>query len=170
MNHPPHNDNGNDNDDPDNAAAVADEDHNEDEDEDDDAICTEAMTLLQNRLNFPSRLRDRTMVRFAQQFITNVKRDIHAMLTDTRIEEYDGLDSERDTEEEVATAIRSCPEVLTQRDELNWLYPFRCVTFVQDDGNAKIMGNVKAVSFIPLFIQLAMECNSFPNRERGGGY
>ena len=107
MNHPPNNDNDN----ADNGAVApgiaAVDDHDGDGDDDDDIldpaeieqICTEAMTLLQNRLNFHSKLRDRTMVRFAQQFIRNVKNDIHQTITDTRtIEEgYDGLDIERDT-------------------------------------------------------------------------
>ena len=178
MNHPPNNDNDN----ADNGAVApgiaAVDDHDGDGDDDDDIldpaeieqICTEAMTLLQNRLNFHSKLRDRTMVRFAQQFIRNVKNDIHQTITDTRtIEEgYDGLDIERDTEEEVEKAIRSCPEVLTQRDERFQYYPFRCLTFMQNDNDDQIMRNVKAVSFIPLFVQLAIEFNSFPKVERGG--
>ena len=44
-------------------------------------IYQEAMTLLQNRFNLPSRLRDRTMVQFAQQFINNVKEDIHKTIS-----------------------------------------------------------------------------------------
>ena len=114
------------------------------------------------------------MVQFAQQFINNVKEDIHKMLTDTRTEEmgYDGLDSERDTEEEVAIAIRSCPEVLTQRDERFGFYPISCLTCMMRRHNRnedrKIVRNVKAISFVHLFVQLAIEFNSFPNEERGG--
>ena len=176
MNHPPNNDNDNANNDagaPGIAAAAVADDQDADADAD-DAICMEAMTLLQNRLNFPSRLRDRTMVQFAQQFINNVKEDIHKMLTDTRTEEmgYDGLDSERDTEEEVAIAIRSCPEVLTQRDERFGFYPISCLTCMMRRHNRnedrKIVRNVKAISFVHLFVQLAIEFNSFPNEERGG--
>ena len=148
MNHPPNNDNDN----ADNGAvapgiAAAVDDHDGDGDDDDDnddddvldpaeieQICTEAMTLLQNRLNFHSKLRDRTMVRFAQQFIRNVKNDIHQTITDSRtIEEgYDGLDNEKDTEEEVEKAIRSCPEVLTQRHER-----FQCLSISLLNVHAK---------------------------------
>ena len=39
---------------------------------------------------------------------------------------------------------------------------------MQNDNDDQIMINVKAVSFIPLFVQLAIEFNSFPNEERGG--
>ena len=63
-----------------------DEDHEYDEDDEDadmdaatlvefldpevrDRICQEAMTVLLNRLPFPSRFRDRTSVRFAEHFI-----------------------------------------------------------------------------------------------------
>ena len=89
MNHPPNNDNAdNDAAAPVIAAAAEDGDHDDEEEEEEEMfdpaeieqICTEAMTLLQNRSKLPSRLRDRTMVRFAQQFITNVKEDIHKML------------------------------------------------------------------------------------------
>ena len=58
-----------------------DDDEEEEEDMFDPAeieqICTAAMTLIQNRSNLPSRFRDRTMVRVAQQFIHSVKDDIH---------------------------------------------------------------------------------------------
>ena len=170
MNHPPNNDNDNNNADndavaPGIAAAAADGDQDED-----DAICQEAMTLLQKRLNLPSRLRDRTMVQFAQQFIANVKEDIHKTITDTRLieEGYDGLDSEKDTEEEVETAIRCCPENLTRRDVRFGLHPIHCLTFMQGDEYRNFVRNVKAVSFVHLFVQLAIEFNSFPNEERGG--
>ena len=157
MNHSPNNNNVN-----------ADDDDDAGGDED-DAICQEAMTLLQKRLNLPSRLRDRTMVQFAQQFITNVKEDIYSMCTDMRTVEqgYDGLDSDRDTEDEVATAIRCCPEVLTRRDDLFGLYPIQCLTSMQSEDN-KFVCNVKAVSFVPLFARLAIDFNSFEENTRGG--
>ena len=135
MDPPPNNDNDNANVDNDNAAApgiaaaVADQEE-EDAEDADEAICQEAITLLQNRLTFYSRLRDRTMVRFARQFIRNVKEDIYQTITDTRPinEGYDGLDSERDTEDEVERAIRCCPEVLTRRDARFGFNLFRCLT------------------------------------------
>ena len=158
-------------------AAVAEDGDQEEEDEEDEdvdedeAICQEAITLLQNRLKFHSRLRDRTMVRFARRFVRNVKNDIHKTITDTRtVEEgYDGLDSARDTEAEVETAIRSCPEVLTRRDADFGMHPIKCVSFMQGTGeDVMAVCNVKAVSFVPLFVRLAMEFNSFQDEERGG--
>ena len=133
-----------------------------------DRICNEAIAILRERLNFPSQQRDRTIVQFAQQFLTNVKDDIHKILTDTRRDEegYDGLDSERDTEEEVETAIRCGPEVLTRVDDRFGLYPIRCLMFMQGDN--KWVCNVKAVSFVPLFAKLAIEFNSFEENTRGG--
>ena len=167
--------NNNNNEDEDDNDGHGGDDDDEDEDEDifDPAemeqICTEAMTLLQNRLNFPSKLRDRTIVRFAQQFINNVKEDIHETITDTRTvdEGYDGLDSDRDSEEEVATAIRCCPEVLTRRDDRFGWYPIQCSMCMIDEGN-KVVCNLKAVSFVPLFARLAIEFRSFDETERGG--
>ena len=138
MDPPPNNDNDDNNANADNdavalgiaAAMAADEDQDEEDVDADEAICQEAITLLQNRLTFYSRLRDRTMVRFARQFIRNVKEDIYQTITDTRPinEGYDGLDSERDTEDEVERAIRCCPEVLTRRDARFGFNLFRCLT------------------------------------------
>ena len=171
-----------DNDDEDEDEDDGDEDGDGDADADDDfmddpaeqeRICQEAMAILLNRLNFPSPQRDRAIVHFAQQFVTNVKEDIHKTITDTRTvdEGYDGLDNERDTEKEVDTAIRCCPEVLSQRDDRFGLYPIHCVTFMQDDDdNTRIMRNrnEKAVSFVHLFAKLAIEFTLFEEHERGG--
>ena len=160
-----------DNDDDDNA------DHDDQDDQDEDIFdsaeseqfCKEAMAILQQRLKFPSQIRDRSIVRFAKQFITNVKDDIHQMLTDTRgVEEgYKGLDNERDTEDEVETAIRCCPEVLTRRDVRFGLYPIRCLLIMQN-SDSKFVCNVMAVSFLPLFARLAIEFHSFDEDERSG--
>jgi hypothetical protein len=84
MNCPPNNDNNNTN----NDTAVAEDEDQDDDDNADDADedasiiltpvdmeqnCTEAMTLLQNRVNFPSWLHDRIMVHFTHKFVRNVK-------------------------------------------------------------------------------------------------
>ena len=73
-------------------------------------ICDETMSILKHRLDFSAGQRDKSIVRFAQQFIKNVKDDIHYTFTAILEEGYDGLDSARDTEAEVETAIRCCPE------------------------------------------------------------
>ena len=48
--------------------------------------------------------------------------------TDTRLldEGYNGFDSARDTDEEMATAIRCGPEVFTRREERLQVYPIPC--------------------------------------------
>ena len=162
-----------------------DEDDDEDSDVDDVAtldvldpaereqICQEAMAMLQTKLNLPSPLRDRLIVRLAaQQFINNVKDDIHKLLTNLDIKEegYDGLDSERDTEQEVETAIRCDPDVLTRRDAyFGMLYPIRCLTTMRYNNDDKTSAfNLKAVAFVPLFARLAVEFHSFDETERGG--
>ena len=74
------------NNDNDAAAAAANNNQNVDDDpndDDDDQICQEAIGILQNRLKFPSRLRDQTIVRFTQQLIRNIKNNIHKMVADT---------------------------------------------------------------------------------------
>ena len=148
------------------------EDDNDDDDDDgvdDDGIqdpaeiqriCNKVISVIQQRAAFPSKIRDRTIVRYAQEFLDNVGNDVKNMITDTRTEEngYDGFDSERDTEDEVATAIRVlCPDdVLGQRHEPDNMYPIQYLT------------HSKAWPFVPLFAQLAIELNSFEEEERGG--
>jgi hypothetical protein len=138
---------------------------------DKDRVCEEAITILLSRLNYPNMgmdLYDRTVVRFAKRFITNVKEDIHTTFIDTRYsteeQGYDGLDSERDMEHEVEAAIRCCPEVLSRR---LGLYPIKCLTVMQGESR-KSLCNVKAVAFVPLFVRLAIEFHSFDETERGG--
>ena len=41
-------------------------------------------------------------------------------------------------------------------------------SYCTTQSSARILGNVKAVSFLHLFVQFAMEFNSFPNEVRGG--
>ena len=55
-------------------------------------ICTEAISILQDRLDFFSLFCDHTMLRCAQQFITNVENNIHKTITDTRFVE-EGYDA-----------------------------------------------------------------------------
>ena len=139
------------------------------EDDDDDVIrdpaeiqriCNKVISVIQQREAFPTQIRDQTIVRYAQQFLDNVGTDVVNMITDTRTEEdgYNGFDSARDTEDEVATAIRElCPDdVLGQRHGPDDMYPIQCLM------------HIKALPFVPLFAQLAIELNSFEEDERGG--
>ena len=123
--------------------------------------------IIQQRDNLPVRTRT-NMVRFAQQFLDNVRDDIHDMITDTRTEEegYAGLDSERDTEAEVSTALGFFPQTLSERGGRFRLYPIQCILAMSD--STSWVCNVKAVSFVHLFASFAIECNLFEADQRGG--
>ena len=59
----------------------------------------------------------------------NVKEDSHNTITDTRLIEdgYNGFDSKKDTDEEMATASRCGPDVFTRREERLQVYiQFHC--------------------------------------------
>jgi len=133
---------------------------------------------------------------FAKEFITNLKADIHDMNTDQRNgEDYDGLDRERDTIEEVQSILQLFPDLLQKRKTTTWGtvltynvdidedevhrawvdtenddegdYPIQCLVYVRDNkGNPYL--NIKAVPFIHLFAQLALEYNTFDIEQRGG--
>jgi hypothetical protein len=94
------------------------------------------------------------------------------LCNNTRVgnDEYRGLDSNRDTEEEVETAIRLFPEVLSKPNHFydvdieRWdkCYPIQLLTFTREDGfytrrEGRRMCNMKAISFIPLLASLSDE-------------
>lgn len=85
-------------------------------------------------------------------FLDNLEDDIHDMMKiqPAGEEEYDGLDDARDTKEEVETALRFFPGVLSRRGGINDLYPIQSISYMiaVDGDNRKILVlNVKAVSF-----------------------
>ena len=100
-----------------------------------------------------------------------MKEDSHNTITDTRLIEdgYNGFDSKKDTDEEMATASRCGPDVFTRREERLQVYiQFHAECSCRVKITTKIVYNVKAASFVPLCIPLAMEFNSFEEEERGG--
>ena len=104
------------------------------------------------------------------------------------VEIYSGLDSDRDTEAEVETILRFFPEVLSRRKAQMWVssmfndvrvdefgewvdaddgdYPIHSLTYIS--GFRTYPYNLKAVSFIPTLVRLAIEFSCFAVEERGG--
>jgi hypothetical protein len=83
---------------------------------------------------------------------------------------YCGLDSDRDTEKEVdETALRLFPDVLTSKGgAYHFLsYPtFGIQLYLCRESSTPC--KVKAVSFIPLVVRLAIEFELFEEQYRGG--
>jgi len=133
--------------------------------------------VLEQAENFPVRQRMK-INQLVDDFLTTLEEDIHDMVTDQRTIDYQGLDSERDTEAEVETALRIFPNNLRRRkrDQSGHnkiLYPIHCLSLsLKTDTNGYISEyhrfNIKAVSFIHLFARLAIELKSFEEKERGG--
>ncbi|MGK3749528.1 MAG: hypothetical protein ACI8RD_001823 [Bacillariaceae sp.] len=102
-----------------------------------------------------------------EEFLENLEDDIYDMLCDNDIaaDNYCGLDSDRDTEEEVETVIRFFPEVLSRRKEDGDgnFYPIQLISFTHHWGC-----NVKAVSFIPIVARIAIDFGLFEEQYRGG--
>ena len=150
-----------------------DDDDNEDtNDEDDQMAIQKLFWVVQQRDDFPIRQRNK-IIELAHQFVNDLGADIKEMVTDQRTvaDGYDGLDSNRDTQQEVETALRHYPETLSERggryNRLNW-YPIQCITIIDDRVNRKWICNPMAVSFVVLFAKLAIEFNSFDEEARGG--
>ena len=107
-----------------------------------------------------------------KEFLKNLGDDVRDMLRDDEFgDNYNGLysDHDRDTEKEVETAISFFPDVLTRKGGAHRFYPiqhlaYKC-TFVAKATPCK----VKAISFIPLVVRLAIiEFGLFEEQYRGG--
>jgi hypothetical protein len=102
------------------------------------------------------------------------------MICDNNGDDYCGLDSDLDTEAEVETAIRFFPDVLSCRKGDRWdynkaqlvdaegegEYPIRCISYLA--GLSRPFFNLRSVSFIPLYIRLAIEFGVFAKELSGG--
>ena len=155
-----------------------DEDEEEEEEEDDHAYDEEEdrmaiqklLSVVQQRDDFPVRQRNK-IIELAHRFVNNLGADIKGMVTDQRCldDGYAGLDNNRDTKKEVATALRHYPETLSERGgQYDDLFPIQCITLIVDRANRTLNCNPMAVSFVVLFAKLAIEFNSFGEEERGG--
>ena len=132
--------------------------------------------VLEQAENFPVRQRMK-INQLVDYFLSKLEEDIYRMVTDQRIIDYRGLDSERDTEAEVETALRIFPHTLRRRkrDESGnnlTLYPIHCLSLKTDGTDDNIDNyygrNIESASFIHLFARLAIELKSFEENERGG--
>jgi hypothetical protein len=131
-----------------------------------------------------------------KEFLEKLGDDIHDMLREIELtgENYHGLDRERDTEDEVETAIRFFPEVLSRRkgivvdvvedvveevveddddddddtynvDILWFFYPIQSI--VSKRLESFETSNVKAVFFVPILARLAIEFGCFDEVLKG---
>jgi hypothetical protein len=95
-----------------------------------------------------------------ENFLYQADVDLHVFLCDNDYDQnYRGLDCDRDTEDEVETAIRFFPDVLSRRGDYFNVYPIQLLPYAFKMGYRRT--NVKAVSFIPLIVKLAIELGQF---------
>ena len=149
----------------------------------DDAV----ISAIRRKKELPLRTRDK-MNELVDAFLEHLKADIHCMLCSRYTaanenlqfeedDEYYGLDSDRDTEEEVEAVIRLFPRVLSTVFRTEWpntygddyehlKHPIQLLAFSRITPAYGC--NAKAVSFIPIVVRLAIEFGSFEERERGG--
>ncbi|OEU11652.1 hypothetical protein FRACYDRAFT_244770 [Fragilariopsis cylindrus CCMP1102] len=133
-------------------------------------------SVLARKGKFPLRNRKKINV-LIEEFLVKLEDDIHDMFFENELDEADiyvGLDSDRDTEDEVETAIRFFPEVLSRGKpffpEGILYYPIQELAVANDAHNDDGIWqcNVKTVSFIPIVARLAIEFDSFEEDKRGG--
>jgi hypothetical protein len=135
--------------------------------------------VLEQKETFPFQTRNKTD-ELVENFLEQLEDDVHDMLCDNIIDadNYRGLDSDRDTEAEVEAILRFFPEVLSRQKELVWdeedhdeyrllSYPIEFLAFTRH-GYMEWTCNMKAASFIPLVVRLAIELGLFEEQDRGG--
>ena len=164
----------------------------EQEENEDDVIADvvvedKLITVLQQKKEVPLRTSSK-INESACQFLQKLGNDVHAMICEilcdnaTDPETYSGLDSDRDTEAEVETILGFFPEVLARRrvrvrdadedahddadDDDEVVYPIHCLSHVS--GLCIHLCNLKAISFIPLFVRIAIKFGCFAVEDRGG--
>ncbi|OEU18284.1 hypothetical protein FRACYDRAFT_236560 [Fragilariopsis cylindrus CCMP1102] len=126
--------------------------------------------VLEQKETFPLQTRNKTDA-LVENFLEKLGNHVHDMLCDMSDdndgdENYRGLDSDRDTEEEVEAILRFFPEVLHRGGD-HGVYPIRLLASARDeDGSWKC--NVKAVSFIHIVARLTIEFGLFEGDDRGG--
>jgi hypothetical protein len=155
---------------------VQDDDTDYDDDDDEELAAAAAaerirlklISLLQRKGTYPKRTRKK-IDRLAADFLDETESDIYTMLCEQYpyADDYGGLDSDRDTEEEVEAAICFFPEMLSRRSNLHMFFPIQCISLGFDD-RTNVICNLKAVSFIPLVARLATEFGCFDEASRGG--
>ena len=110
--------------------------------------------------------------------------DAHEMLCDQNVDNYRGLDINRDTIKEVETIVGMFPNLLSKRKETRWgedeegvvgwidaeegegIYPIQCV--LELCGPTGYSFNFKAAPFVATLAQAATQLNQFEEKERGG--
>jgi hypothetical protein len=133
------------------------------------------ITVLEKKKGFSFRTRNK-VDELIKDFLDKIKNDIHTMICDNDIEyregenrydDYRGLDSDRDTEEEVETTLRCFPELISLPSHRGF-YPIQHLSYAYDANIVTMICNVKAVSYIPLVARLSIEFGLFEEEERGG--
>jgi hypothetical protein len=97
-------------------------------------------------------------------FLRSLGIDVNGMLCGNKkidADNYRGLDSERDTEEEVEAIVQFFPRPSFLPKTIDGVFESDGVTWGC---------HMKAVSFIPLLVRLAIELDLFDENDRGGLY
>jgi hypothetical protein len=103
-----------------------------------------------------------------KEFLEILGDDIHDMICDNGVDDdHRGLDSDRDSEDEVETAIRLFPEVLSRRGGIFNECPVQYISFLRHEDSIRRC-NVKAASFIPPLARLTVELCLFEEEKRTG--
>ena len=141
------------------------------------------LECLLRKEHLPCRQRNK-IDEMVNEFCVNMNDDVHEMITDQHTGYLeDGLDSKRDTYDEVETLLRIFPDQIKRRktlkyddEEEEWIdvdakeegiYPIHCLTVARNSFGYEV-SNKKSIPFVHLFAQLAIEFKLFEEDQRGG--
>ncbi|OEU10309.1 hypothetical protein FRACYDRAFT_247264 [Fragilariopsis cylindrus CCMP1102] len=101
------------------------------------------MSVLQQKKKLPLETRNE-IDGLIEEFLVKVKSNIQSVICSNELENYHGLDSDRDTDQEVETAIRLFPKVLATKKSILWhddyderieyYYPVQLLIFSHSGG------------------------------------
>ena len=156
-------------------------DDDDDDDDDDEQLSVEEKrakmaSLLELYAQLPVLVRQQIDEQVDNALI-HTKRTVQLLITDNNYtsDNYQGLDGDRDTQDEVETAVRFFPGVLSTKDSYididgefsEGVYPIvKIARPFSLDGCC--LCNIKALPFLILLAQLGTEIGQFQEGERGG--
>ena len=143
------------------------------------------MSLLEQYDNCPSRTRN-NIDDLVLELLDKAEDDVHDMLCDQNLENYQGLDINRDTVKEVRTILQIFPNTVSKRKEVVWgtnedgeyvwvaaeeqgerEYPIQCLMYTVGPNGWSC--NLKAIPFIATLAQLGKDLDQFQEEEERGG-
>jgi len=137
---------------------------------------TKLVAILKQKDDFPEHQQNK-INDLVGEFLQKLRNDVHKTITAQDADTYTGLDSKRDTKQQVRTMLQFFPETMEQKKVMKWDsdlgiwnhargdgdYPINCLAYMFSTRKKRGICNVMAAPFIHIFAQVAIDCGLFKN-------